>query len=143
VKSKIRLISALRRSAEEYVSEDWAAVAKAINERVHELGLLQRGLAERAHVSQAIVRELQYNTVERRRSARTLEALSLALDWHPQHLTAVLHGRRPPEPGEEAEEVLAARLAAIEDRLTEITQRLDEINVSLAAVANDADKRHP
>ncbi|AHH95112.1 hypothetical protein GCM10010174_56250 [Kutzneria viridogrisea] len=123
------------------MSEDWAAVAKAINERVQELGLLQRAVAERADVSQAIVRELQYNTVERRRSARTLEALSVALEWHPQHLTAVLRGRRPPAPGEEAEEELSARLAAIEDRLTEITQRLDEISSHLAAATGDGDRR--
>jgi ribosome-binding protein aMBF1 (putative translation factor) len=82
------------------VSEDWAAVANAIKERVNELGWRQRELAQRSHVSQAIVRELQHHTVERRRSARTLEALSITLGWHPQHLVAVLHGRTPPEPGE-------------------------------------------
>ncbi len=64
------------------MSEDWAAVAKAIDMRVHELGWRQRELAERSHVSQAIVRELQHQTVERRRSARTLEALSTTLGWH-------------------------------------------------------------
>src|SRR5918992_3969662 len=94
------LTSASRRSAEEYVSEDWAAVAKAINQRVNELGWRQRELAERSHVSQAIVREIQHHTVERRRSARTLEALSTALGWHPQHLAAVLRGRTPPEVGD-------------------------------------------
>jgi ribosome-binding protein aMBF1 (putative translation factor) len=61
------------------VSEDWVAVANAIKERVNELGWRQRELAPRSHVSPAIVRELQHHTVERRRSARTLEALSVAL----------------------------------------------------------------
>ena len=41
-------MSALRRTTEEWVSEDWAAVAKAINERVNELGWKQRELAERS-----------------------------------------------------------------------------------------------
>lgn len=82
------------------MSEDWAAVAKAINERVNELGWLQRELAKRSHVSQAIVREIQHHVVERRRSPRTLESLSVTLGWRPQHLDAVLHGRRPPEPDE-------------------------------------------
>lgn len=50
------------------MAEDWSAVAKAINERVNELGWRQRELAERSHVSQAIVREIQHCTVERRRS---------------------------------------------------------------------------
>ena len=132
----VPLISALRRSAEEYVAEDWTAVAKAINERVTELGLRQHELAKRAHVSQAIVRELQHNTVQRRRSARTLEALSLALAWHPQHLAAVLNGRRPPGVGEPIDtgDPVAARLAAIEGRLGEITARLDAMNANLAAV---------
>jgi hypothetical protein len=43
------LMSMLRRSAEDYVSEDWSAVAKAVNERLTELGLNQRELAERSH----------------------------------------------------------------------------------------------
>ncbi len=74
------------------MSEDWAAVAEAINERVAELGWRQRELAERSHVSPAIVREIQRHTVERRRSPRTLESLSIALGWEPQHLDAVLNG---------------------------------------------------
>ena len=68
------------------MSEDWAAVATAMTQRVHELGWRQRELAERSGVSQAIVRELQHHTVERRRSPRTLAALSTALGWHPSHL---------------------------------------------------------
>ena len=108
--------------------DDWAAVARAINERTHELGMRQRELAERSGVSQAIVREIQHQTVERRRSARTLEALSLALDWHSDHLAALLHGRTPLEPGQTGDEIsdeLMTRLATIDDRLDEITKRLD------------------
>lgn len=119
------------------MSEDWAAVAKAINERVRELGMKQRELAERSHVSQAIVRELQRNTVERRRSARTLEALSIALGWHPQHLTALLQGRTPRAHGDPVDDdaaALAARLAAIEGRLSDLTDRLDTMNANLATV---------
>lgn len=79
---------------------DWAAVAEAINERVNELGWRQGELAERSHVSRATVRELQHHVVERRRSARTLEALSTTLGWHPRYLEAVLRGRHPPEQDE-------------------------------------------
>jgi len=126
------------------VSEDWSAVSKAINERMTELGLRQGELVTRAHVSKAIVRELQHNVVQRRRSARTLEALSVALGWHPRHLAAVLQGRRPPEPGDplDAEgEATPARLAAIEDRLGEIAQRLEQISASLATVAAHVARR--
>lgn len=119
------------------MTEDWAAVAKAINQRVNELGWRQRELAERSHVSQAIVREIQHHTVERRRSARTLEALSVAVGWHPQHLTAVLHGQNPPEPDEPVTpsgETVWSRLDALEDRLGEIADRLDELKTDMATV---------
>jgi hypothetical protein len=133
------LISVTRRSAEEYVSEDWAAVAKAINERVSELGWQQRELSKRSHVSQAIVRELQHHVVERRRSARTLEALSLALGWHPEHLATVVAGRRPPELGEpvsDTGDTVWSRMDAVEERLSEITNRLSEIQTDLATVVD-------
>jgi transcriptional regulator with XRE-family HTH domain len=84
------------------VSENWPAVAKAIKERLTELGLQQKELAARSGVSLAIVREIQHHVVERRRSARTMEALAVALEWHPQHLLALLHNRRPPARGEPA-----------------------------------------
>jgi hypothetical protein len=120
------------------VTEDWAAVAKAINERVNELGWRQRELVERSQVSPAIVREIQRRTVERRRSPRTLESLSVALGWHPQHLAAVLHGRRPPHPGEAAmegdDDTVWSRLDAHEQRLSEITQRLSDITERLDAL---------
>jgi transcriptional regulator with XRE-family HTH domain len=121
------------------VSEDWAAVANAIKERVNELGWRQRELAQRSHVSQAIVRELQHHTVERRRSARTLEALSVTLGWHPQHLVAVLHGRTPPEPGEPISDndvTVSSRLDIIDERLSEITDLLHQMNANLATMIN-------
>ncbi|TVT53442.1 XRE family transcriptional regulator [Amycolatopsis rhizosphaerae] len=126
------------------MTENWSAVSKAINRRLAELGLKQRELVERSHVSQAIVREIQNHTVERRRSARTLEALSLALDWHPRHLEAVLYGRKPLEPGQTGDEALdaiATRLGAIEDRLFELTERLDTMSANLAALLKAADRR--
>jgi transcriptional regulator with XRE-family HTH domain len=85
-------------SAAESVSEDWAAVAAAINERLSGLGWRQRDLAERSGVSLATVREIQRHSAERRRSPRTLESLSSALGWPPGHLSAVLRGQAPAEP---------------------------------------------
>lgn len=116
--------------------EDWAAVAKAINERVTELGWRQRELAERSHVSQAVVREIQRHTVERRRSPRTLESLSVALGWHPQHLDAVLNGR--PVPAKEtvaaSGEILLSRLDVVEQRLIHMTRILDDLKTSVNTV---------
>ncbi|SES12715.1 helix-turn-helix domain-containing protein [Actinokineospora terrae] len=70
-------------------------MAKVITDRLAVLGMRQRELAERAKVSQAIVRELQYDTDRRRRSARTLEAISIALGLHPTHLLDVALGSVP------------------------------------------------
>jgi hypothetical protein len=121
------------------VSDDWAAVARVMDARLTELGMLQRDLARRAHVSQAIVRELQHNTAQRRRSARTLEALSVALGWHPRHLHAVLAGESTPsvtDPVTLPADVVAGRLAAIEGQLRTIESRLIEMQSRL-----DADRR--
>lgn len=129
------------------MAEDWAAVARAINQRIAELGLSQRELIARSQVSKATVREIQHNRAQRRRSDRTLEALSLALDLHAGHLAAVLTGRRPPEVGEPVPrggDDLSGRLAVIEHQLREITDRLremstlneriDEINTTITSV---------
>ncbi|GLY63815.1 hypothetical protein [Amycolatopsis taiwanensis] len=76
---------------------DWAAVAKAIRDRMLELDLLQEELARRSNIAPATIRELEYNTVQRRRGKRTLRALSTALEWHADHLDAVKSGQPPPE----------------------------------------------
>jgi transcriptional regulator with XRE-family HTH domain len=140
------------RSAEEYVSEDWAAVAQAISQRMTELGINQAELIERSQVSKATVGELYHNSAQRRRSARTLEALSMALGWHPHHLAAVLKSQRVPGIGEPASRsdddipgrlsAIAYRLAQIEARLgviDELNDRLGEINANVEAVMRFVD----
>jgi len=116
--------------------EDWAAVARAISGRVRELGWRQRELAERSHVSVAVVRELQRHTVERRRSLRTLEALSVALGWEPEHLGMVLKGHVRQPRGHTAPEgaALSSRLDSLESRLAEILRLLIKLRSDVAAV---------
>ena len=122
----------------EGVPEDWAAVARAINERVRELGWRQRELAERSHVSMAVVREIQRHTVERRRSRRTLESLSVALGWEPERLDAVLKGRAQEAAGRSQVRadaaVLWSRLDAVEGRLDEIVKLIAGLKADLATV---------
>lgn len=115
------------------MAEDWAAVAKAINDRVKELGWRQRELAERSQVSSAIVREIQRNTVNRKRSPRTLESLSTTLGWHPEHLDAILRGRTPPEPGS-GNSSHSERLEKVEERIGSVDDRLARIEDGLATV---------
>jgi transcriptional regulator with XRE-family HTH domain len=134
------------------VVEDWTAVARAINRRMTELGINQRKLIERSQVSKATVGELYRNSAQRRRSARTLEALSTALEWHPQHLSAVLRGQRAPDIGESvsrSDDDVPGRLAAIEYRLAqietqlgaidELSDRLNEMNTNIEAMIRFVD----
>ncbi len=79
------------------MSENWAAVAREVNSRAAALGLKQRELAERSGVSLAIVREIQHDKIRRRRNPRTLAALSIALQRHPDHLSVLLRDGVPPE----------------------------------------------
>jgi transcriptional regulator with XRE-family HTH domain len=117
-----------------------------------ELGLNQRELIERSRVSKATVGEICHNSAQRRRSARTLEALATALEWHPRHLIAVLKGQRAPalgEPVSRSDDDVPGRLAAIEYRLAQIetrlgaidqvSDRLDEIKASVEAMIRFAD----
>jgi len=134
-------MSALRRSTEEWVADNWAAVARAINQRIDELGMTQRELAERAQVSQAIVREIQQNKIQRRRNTKTLEALSSALDWHPEHLAAVLDGGEPPALHDSPSDEVPARLTAIERHLRSITRQLSEMNANMEKYFGD-DRSH-
>lgn len=116
------------------MSEDWAAVAVAINERLSGLGWRQRELAERSGVSLATVREIQRHSVERRRSPRTLESLSSALGWPPGHLSAVLSGEAPPELSGRGTDNALSRLDRVERKLDDITARLDALGADLATV---------
>lgn len=122
------------RKVSKRVSEDWAAVARAINERVRELGWRQRELAERSQVSPAVVREIQRHTVERRRSPRTLESLSAALGWEPGHLDAVLKGRVQ-QPGSGS--YTAIDNAAVWARLDVIESKMDELAKLIAGLRDD------
>src|SRR5271166_269121 len=115
---------------------NWAAVARVISDRVRELGWRQRELAERSHVSVAVVREIQRHTVERRRSPRTLEALSVALGWEPGHLDRVLRGHVQQSGGHTAPDgaALWSRLDSFESRLAEISRFLSELRSDIAVV---------
>jgi transcriptional regulator with XRE-family HTH domain len=126
------------------VAEDWAAVSLAINERMTELGLNQRELTERSQVSKTMITEIRRNVAQRRRGTRTLEALSLALDWHPQHLDAVLNGQPVPTVGEpvvRSEDDIQGRLAAIEYRLEQIARELASIKGGVTQRLDDIDNR--
>jgi transcriptional regulator with XRE-family HTH domain len=112
------------------VPKDWQAVSDAIKLRLAELDMTQAELTHRAGVALETVRELQLNLRSRRRSPRTLAAVSQALGWPPDHLAAIADGQRPNDP--DTDDPVLAELDAIKDVLTGITARLDTIERRLA-----------
>jgi transcriptional regulator with XRE-family HTH domain len=131
---------AAKRSAEEWVSDDWAAVSRAVVDRQRELGMSQRQLSERADVAKATLQEIRRNTVQRDRSERTLEAISEALGWHRGHLTAVLRGYPPPKPGDPvviSDKDVPSRLTVIEHELRQLNERVESTNMRLNEMTTD------
>lgn len=104
------------------MGKDWDAVASAINTRLAELDLTQRELSERSGVSTATLRQLQNNYEPRRRSPRTLAAVSEALRWSADHLSRVLEGDSPTVV--EDAESLRADVARLSRELDEIRERV-------------------
>lgn len=120
------------------MTDDWAAVARAIKERKYELGLNQRQLGERANVSKQTIGELENNSVNRRRSARTLRAVSVGLDWHPDHLAAVLAGLTPPptaEPVPRTDDDVPGHFSVVEHYLRQLLDQVSTINGRLDEIA--------
>ena len=121
-------------------TENWAAVAQAVSDRVREFGWRQRELAERSHVSVAVVREIQRHTIERRRSPRTLEALSVTLGREPEYLHRLLEGRSQRSGGYAAPDLTAvwSRLDSFDLRLAELAKLLSELKSEIATVIDHA-----
>ena len=118
------------------MTEDWAAVSETIEEHMARLGINQRQLAERSGVALSIVRELRHNTVQRRRNGRTLEAISVALDLHPRHLSAVVAGHPPPSTEDAA--TSADQLARIEARLDDLAARMGAMDAKITMIVDSA-----
>ncbi|WP_433291515.1 helix-turn-helix domain-containing protein [Pseudonocardia sp. CA-142604] len=108
-----------------HVAKDWDAVAAAIRSRLNELDMTQAELAARAGVALMTVRELQHNSQPRRRSPRTLTAVSEALGWPGDQLARILEGERLPDV--DADDPVLAELDAVKADLVAVVRRLDAI----------------
>ncbi|MGW0501806.1 helix-turn-helix domain-containing protein [Micromonospora sp. NPDC003241] len=111
--------------------DDWQAVASAINNRMAELPITQQELAERSKVSVATLRELQYATATRKRSARTLAAISQALAWPDDYLRSVLTGATPPS---------GAGGAGQADSSSLVLARLDQLHAEVRRLADAVER---
>lgn len=116
------------------MAKNWDAVARAITTRMEQLEVTQTEVARRADVSLQTFRELQQNLAPRKRTARTLAAVSAALDLPDDYLSEVLEGRDPDEPVDpnESDPVLA-ELAALKDRMDAMDRRLERLEQQRAA----------
>lgn len=112
------------------MTQDWKAVATAIDQRLLELGLELRELARRSKVSESTLRELRYNSKQRRRSSRTLSDVSTGLEWPSDYLESVLTGSPTSDVG-------GVELDAVVNRLDAVDSRLDEMNSLLRQLSND------
>ena len=114
--------------------EDWAAVARALNERMAALRVGQQELAQRSGVSVSTLRQLQHGA-SRRIQNRTLAAISTALDWPENHLIAALRrshqATRASTPGDP--DTVLDGLQRIEAQLSDLTDRLTTIETLLRA----------
>ena len=105
---------------------DWAAVARAVNERMRELDITQRELAERSGISPATLREIQQGA-NRQRSRSTLAAISRALRWPEDHLRRISVEGHASEPTAED----APALASLREELAELRQRVEALESRL------------
>lgn len=120
-----------RRTAHVYTArrpvdgEDWAAVAAALNERMAARRIGQQELAAASGVSVSTLRLVQHGA-GRRVQNKTLTAIARALDWPDDHLIRILVGDRSgsTEPAERIGHQILATLDRVEQRLTEIGDRL-------------------
>ena len=112
------------------MARDWAAVADAMKARLADLDMSQAELVQRSRLAPMTIRELLFNTAERRRSDQTLAALSRALGWPPGHLQAVAEGRDPDDP--DADDPVLSELTAMKAALVALTSRIDAIEQQLA-----------
>jgi transcriptional regulator with XRE-family HTH domain len=108
------------------VSENREAVRDAIIERMLELGINQKQLAKNSGVAPATIRYIENDPRKHRPSPRTMEAISKALGWQPEHLDNVLYGRLQRDgTGQVTTEV------ELLSRLDALLQLMQKINVVL------------
>lgn len=101
------------------------AVADAINDRMEELGVTPKHLAERSGLSEAVLRDLRRNyRPERRPQRSTLVLLSEALRWPANYLGDLLDDQISPTPP--PTDVLV-ELRTMRQDLDALRARVDEI----------------
>jgi len=108
---------------------EWAAVAKAVNDRMRERGLTQRELAERSGISPATLRKIQHGEPQAR-TRSTLASISRALGFRDDYLWHVA----TQTPASIDSTVDAAALADLRSDLAELRKRVEAIEARQGVV---------
>lgn len=120
--------------------EDWGAVAAVVNERMAARRVGQQELSALSGVSVSTLRQVQHGA-GRRVQNKTLTAISRALGWPEDHLSAILlssgtaPAHRSPSPAAAGDPEVAETMRRMEVRLEEISQRL--AGIERAITMND------
>jgi transcriptional regulator with XRE-family HTH domain len=109
------------------MAEDWAAVARVIDERMRQRQLTQQQVASAAQVALTTFRELQNNTNPRRRRPQTLEAVAVALGLPSRYLSEVLHGVAPNDPADAKSIDGGPAIDALRAELADLRQRVEAL----------------
>jgi transcriptional regulator with XRE-family HTH domain len=121
-------------------------LAVTVDQRMRELGLDQRALAQRAGVAPATVRQVQQED-DRSPLPTTLAKLSRALDWPPDALVRILSAvperpvEAPPAPDYEPPGIVVTSLL---DRLVELEEEVARLRrLATEAIVNEGRTNAP
>jgi hypothetical protein len=133
-----------RTDADRPVSEDWAAVAVVIRERMGELGVSTAQLARDTGLSETTIRSIGRPGRGHRKHA--LVAIAAALRWRHDHLVNILHGQ--PEKNtavrtsERAglERLLHAEVSLLKDDLSHLRETVYATSDKASSSRQDGDR---
>jgi transcriptional regulator with XRE-family HTH domain len=113
---------------------NWVAVSKAVNERMNELGMTQKRLAELSNVSPSTLRKIQHGHPQQR-NAVTLTAICRALRLPDDYLQRIAEGNSPAE----ALQNDSAELAALRTEVADLRKRVEAIEARLPSSVSAGD----
>ena len=118
-------------------TENWAAVADAVQARRRELKMSTAELARQTGLSETTIRYLGQPTGRHNRAS--LVAIAAVLRWRYDHLTNILHGQpeknvhvKPPP--------LASLERLVRDETAQLRQQIDSLSQTVNAIREQLDR---
>lgn len=143
-----------------FVPTDWdsAAVATVVSEKIAELGMMQKAIADRAEISTATLRAIRRGYGKNRPEPGTLSRLSEALGFESKHLQNVGEGLQqlaadgvpgnPQQPGTENAapefnwDMLAGHLSKLDklDKIDTLEKHLNTVTTTVEKIDRKLDR---